>query len=273
MQTVSKCKIKGKGKLSVLSKGMTVYRYSKDELNKTPKAGETKKIGNIEMVLLPGGTFQMGSNESEDEKPIHKVTVDSFWMGKYEVTQEEYEEIMGSNPSELKGKNLPVETVSWEDAVEFCKKFSEKYNVKARLPYEAEWEYACRGGTKTKYHWGDSVEFSVVDQYEVYVKNSYDKGSSSREYGINKVGSRKPNAFGLYDMSGNVSEWCADWYGGSYYKSSPSKNPVGVQTGSFRVLRGGTWSSPDGRLRSSIRIRANPRDSDGTLGFRVVVSR
>ena len=264
MLTTSKCKIKGKGKLSGLSKGMTVYRYSKDIENKDElagKAGETKTIGNIEMVNLPGGTFEMGSNELIDEKPLHKVTVDDFWIGKYEVTQKQYEEIMGANPGYFKGDNLPVELVSWNDAVEFCKKFSEKYNVKARLPYEAEWEYACRGGTSTKYYWGNEVNGDFC---------WYSGNSDSNTH---EVGSKKPNAFGLYDMSGNVSEWCSDWYGESYYKSSPLKNPTGALGGRDRVLRGGFIYDKSNHLRSSFRFRHNPGYSSTSSGFRVVVSR
>lgn len=225
------------------------------------KAVETTIIGNIEMVKLPGGTFQMGSNESDNEKPVHKVTVDAFSIGKYEVTQSQYEEVMGTNPSKFRGGSLPVEQVSWDDAMEFCKKFSEKYNVNARLPYEAEWEYACRAGTSTKYYWGDELNADF---------HWYDVNSDSKTY---PVGQKKPNAFGLYDMSGNVWEWCIDWYSDSYYKSSSSKNPMGAPGGSDRIMRGGSWYVCGDCLRSSYRGWAEPGERSFHDGFRIVVTR
>jgi len=263
MMTTSRCKIKNKGKLSELSKGMTVYRYSKDDepAEETGKAGNIKKIGNIEMIMLEGGTFQMGSDMSDDEKPVHSVTIDQFWIGKYEVTQKQYEEIMGTNPSKFKEDNLPVEQVSWNDAIEFCKKFSKKYKVKARLPYEAEWEYACKAGTSTKYYWGNEMNGDYC---------WYDKNSDSKTH---PVGQKKPNAFGLYDMSGNVSEWCADLYDADYYKESPSKNPTGAQNGNLRVLRGESWYDISLGLRSSGRFRWLPEVRFYNYGFRVVVAR
>ncbi len=263
MLTTSKCKIKGKGELSDLIKGMRVYRYSKDtdiKEEKVGKAVETKTIGNIEMVKLPGGTFQMGSDELDNEKPVHKVTLDAFWIGKYEVTQKQYREVMGKNPSYHRGSaNLPVEQVSWVDAVEFCKAFSEKYNVKARLPSEAEWEYACRAGTSTKYYWGDDEN----GDFYWYGENSD---------GItHPVGQKKPNAFGLYDISGNVMEWCTDWFDGNYYEKSPSKSPKGAPSGSYRVLRGGSFGNVGEYLRSSARYWYDP--NRGGSGFRIVVAR
>jgi len=273
MQTVAKCKINGKGRLSDLKKGMTVYRYNKED-EQPGKPLETKLIGNMEMVLLKGGKFKMGSDKSDEEKPVHTVTVDGFWIGKFEVTQKEYAEITGTNPSRFKGDYLPVESVSWKEAVEFCKKFSEKYGVKARLPYEAEWEYACRGGTVTKYYWGESTEFSVIDQYAVFGENSYNNlTETSKNYGTHKVGSKKPNLFGLYDMNGNVMEWCSDYYSVSYYKSSPAKNPTGPSTGNNRVLRGGAWYYNSYWLRSSFRYSSKPEFRAAYDGFRIVVSR
>ncbi len=267
MQTIAKCKIKGNGKISELSKGMTVYRYSKvtenkDVLATAGKAGEIKMIGNIEMVMIPEGTFIMGSDKSTDEvKPAHRVNVSAFWIGKYEVTQKEYTEIMGGNPSYFDGDNLPVEMISWTDAVEFCDKFSIKYNVKARLPYEAEWEYACRSGSETGYFWGDIIN----GDYCWYIGNSSHK--------THPVGQKKPNAFGLYDMSGNVWEWCMDFYDADYYKNSHSKNPKGALSGSDRILRGGSWFDDDFYHFSYIRLKNLPWFRISYNGFRIVVSR
>ena len=269
MMTTSKCKIKGKAQLSALSKGMTVYRYIKeientDKADKTGKAGEMKKFGGIEMIKLPGGTFKMGSPESEELRikyeTQHEVTVDCFWIGRYEVTQKEYIEIMEENPSTFKGENLPVNMVNRKNAIEFCEKFSKKYDVKARLPYEAEWEYACRGGTSTRYYWGNEIN----GDYCWYIANS-DKTT-------HPVGLKKPNAFGLYDMSGNVWEWCMDRYDEDYYQNSPPKNPEGARSGSEYVLRGGNWNGDIGLVRSSFRNWSNEGSPHNTFGFRIVIS-
>ncbi len=262
MQTLSKCRIRGRGNPSDLKKGMTVTRYSREtekDKNKTNWTGDVKKFDNIEMVFIEGGTFSMGSQDG-NEKPVHSVTVDSFWIGKYEVTQGQYRLLMGENPSLYKGDNRPVEQVSWEDAIKFCKKFSEKYKVKARLPYEAEWEYACRAGTTTKYYWGNSVNGAYC---------WYDENSGRK---TKPVGTKKPNPYGLYDMSGNVSEWCMDWYQRDYYSDSPSKNPKGASDGDFRVVRGGSWSYGEDFLRSSFRSRFSPKDRLSFNGFRILIS-
>ena len=222
--------------------------------------GEVRTIGGIKFVYIQGGTFMMGSFDGDsNEKPEHKVNISSFRMSKYEVTQEQYRAIMGKNPSHFKGDSNPVEQVSWNDAVEFCKKFTKKYGVKMRLPYEAEWEYACRAGTTTKYYWGDSIDGS----YCWYNDNSGSK--------IHPVGQKKPNAFGLFDMSGNVWEWCMDWHDEDYYSSSPYKNPTGPSSGSSKVLRGGSWVDYPGGVRSAIRVGYGPDDGWDGGGFRVVV--
>lgn len=272
MQTTARCKLlkTGAGYFKNLEQGMSVYKYDraviKDHDKKsTNKAGQVEKIGNIDMVWLPGDTFMMGSegdsNDEIDEKPVHKVTVSAFYISVYEITQNQYKEIMGTNPSNFKGNNLPVEQVSWEDAMKFCKRFGKKYNVKARLPYEAEWEYACRAGTSTKYYWGDEVNGDYA---------WYDDNSDSKTH---PVGQKKPNAFGLYDMSGNVWELCMDWYSDSYYASSPSDNPEGPETGDSRVARGSSWLFYGGNLRSASREWATPISRDSNMGFRIVVLR
>jgi len=254
-------------KSSVATRDICKQYNSYTKVIKTDKIFLKKKIGGIEFVYIPGGTFMMGSNHySDDEKPVHRVTVDSFWMGRFEVTQKQYEAIIGSNPSYFKGFfgdtkiNHPVVQVSWNDAMEFCKRFSSKYGVKARLPYEAEWEYACRAGTTTIYYWGDSVN----GDYCWYHDNSGRK--------THPVGKKKPNAWGLYDMSGNVSEWCMDWFDGSYYKNNPAENPRGPSSGEYRVFRGGSfYDYYFDHLRNSERNWNNPNVRYTNSGFRVVI--
>jgi len=208
------------------------------------------------MALIPGGTFMMGSNDGEsDEKPVHQVTVNGFYMDKTEVTQAEYERVMGTNPSYFKGcPDCPVEKVIWYDAKEYCDK------VGKRLPTEAEWEYAARAGSTTKYYWGNGAP----DAYAWYNGNSESK--------THPVGQKQPNAWGLYDMSGNVWEWCSDWYDLDYSKSS-SQNPQGPSSGEYRVLRGGLWGNLPVILRSAVRYRFAPDSRLIVSGFRCVRSR
>ena len=180
-----------------------------------------RQFSGPQMVLVKGGTFQMGSNERDDEKPIHAVTVGDFYIGKYEVTQKEWEAVMGSNPSRFKGANRPVELVSWNSIQEFLQKLNSKAGKHYRLPTEAEWEYAAKGGNQGQ-------------NYECSGSNSIDEvawynGNSSRQ--THEVGQKQPNELGIYDMSGNVWEWCSDWYDANYYSSSPSKNPQGPSSG------------------------------------------
>jgi formylglycine-generating enzyme required for sulfatase activity len=207
----------------------------------------------LEMVFVKGGEFEMGSVDGgSDEKPVHKVWVDDFYIGKYPVTQGEYERVMGNNPSHFKGDpRLPVDKVTWHDAMEFCKR------VGKRLPTEAEWEYSARSG-------GKRVE---------YATSTGELSPSLANYGhgvgmTTVVGSYPPNGLGLYDMSGNVWEWCADWYGP--YSREDYKNPQGPAIGSHRVLRGGSWLGNPIRLRASIRDSIVPSFPYYTLGFRCV---
>jgi formylglycine-generating enzyme required for sulfatase activity len=223
-----------------------------------------KEIGGIKFVKLPPGSFIMGSREedgNDDEHPQHKVIIDGFWIGMYEVTQKQYQDIMKDNPSYFNGYNLPVENISWNDATEFCKRFSKKYNVEARLPYEAEWEYACRAGSTTTYYWGDEPD-------EKYCWFSYCSDKKTQP-----VGQKIQNRWGLFDMSGNVSEWCMDWYNNeeNYYQNSPAKNPKGLSSGSDRVLRGGSWDDDYNNIRSATRYRMEPSNTKSCYGFRVVV--
>ena len=220
-------------------------------------------VNSIGMRFVPisTGTFTMGEG-----KTAHKVTLtQAFHLGQHEVTQEQYEKVMGKNPSHFKGKQNPVEKVSWDEAVEFCRKLSElpaekKAGHVYRLPTEAEWEYACRAGTTTKYSFGDSE--SELGDYAWYRDNS---GETTHP-----VGGKKPNPWGLYDMHGNVFEWCQDWYGD--YPSGAVTDPTGAAVGSIRVLRGGCWYDYSGHCRSAGRSRATPVYRDLNLGFRVLRS-
>lgn len=219
----------------------------------------------MEFVLIPAGSFTMGSDKSRDnEKPAHKVTITNpFYLGKYEVTQPQYEVIMGMNPSGFKNPKNPVEKVTWYMAVEFCEKLSKKTGKTCRLPTEAEWEYACRAGSDTKYCFG---EFSKpLKEYAWFKKNAAGK--------THEVGQKKPNDWGLYDMYGNAWEWCQDWYDQTFYANSPEKDPKGPETGKWRVLRGGSWYEPDSALKSSTRARIKPKVTDTNYGFRVCVEK
>jgi formylglycine-generating enzyme required for sulfatase activity len=220
----------------------------------------------LEMVLIPAGEFLMGSpdsdkNASGDEKPQHRVRITKpFYLGKYLVTQEQWEAVMGTNPSYYKGPRNPVEDVSWEDCRGFVEKLSAKTGGgKFSLPTEAQWEYACRAGSTTRYCFGD--EESGLGEYAWYGENS---GNTTHP-----VGGKKPNAWGLYDVHGNVWQWCQDWYDGGYYANSPTDDPTGPSGGSFRVFRGGTWFYPAGACRSAYRYGGEPGLRDSGLGFRV----
>jgi formylglycine-generating enzyme required for sulfatase activity len=213
----------------------------------------------IEMVSIQSGTFQMGSNDGEsDEKPIHSVTVSSFYMGKYEVTQKQWREVMGQDPPELYFKGCdqcPVENVSWNDIQEFIKKLNTKTGKNYRLPTEAEWEYAARGGQSYQYAGSDNIDNVAW----------YDGNSGSKTH---PVGQKSPNGYGLYDMSGNVWEWCNDWYGD--YSSGAVTNPKGPSTVSRRVLRGGSWFTDASYCRVANRFSDSPDYRNDTLGFRLV---
>jgi len=236
---------------------------------KSPPKELTVDLGKgvkLEMVLIPAGEFLMGSPDSDkdadkDEKPQHKVRITKpFYLGKYQVTQEQWEAVMGGNPSHFKDPKNPVETVSWDD----CQKFLDKLNAKVgggkfRLPSEAQWEYACRAGSTTKYCFGDDA--SKLGEYAWYGKNS---GNTTHP-----VGEKKPSGWGLYDMHGNVWEWCLDWYEDGYYKESPVDDPTGAATGSIRVLRGGGWGDPAGYCRSAYRAYRAPGFRRIILGLRV----
>ena len=213
---------------------------------------------NKDMVLIQAGTFKMGSPASDkgrtDDESLHQVTITKqYYMGIYEVTQELWEAVIGHNPSSKnKGAKLPVTDVSWSDCQEFLKRLNEKSNAGYRLPTEAEWEYACRAGTTTAYSFGDRI-----------TKNDANFDDST----IREVGSYKPNAFGLYDMHGNVWEWCEDWYGA--YSAGAVTDPKGLGWGNRRVLRGGSFVSDGSAARSPNRGVNTPTDRLNYLGFRL----
>ena len=216
---------------------------------------------------IPAGKFMMGSPDGEkdrqpNEGPQHEVAISKpFYMGIYHVTQEQYEAVMGKNPSNFKGPQNPVETVSWDEAVEFCKKASEKAGKKVRLPTEAEWEYACRAGSKTRFCFGDDDD--KLGDFAWYAANS---GNTTHP-----VGQKKPNAWGLYDLHGNVWQWCADRYDDKYYGNSPKTDPTGPAEGPYRVLRGGSWNNSPQGCRSAFRINNAPDGRNDLIGFRVAM--
>lgn len=229
----------------------------------------------LEMVFIPGGSFQMGSPNSEsvrddDEGPVHRVELDGFWIGKYEVTQAQYRVIMGTNPSHLKGDNRPVERVSWDDAMEFCRKLSQKTGKRFTLPTEAQWEYACRAGTTGPFAFGNCLSTSDANYKGNYPLSGCSKGRYLKSTW--DVGSGRANAWGLYDMHGNVWELCLDWYGEDYYSESPRRNPVGPGSGSYRVCRGGGWNLYARGCRSAYRVWSAPSFTSGNLGFRLVMT-
>jgi len=237
----------------------------------------TEDLGNgvtLEMVEILGGTFIMGSPKSEakrgsNEGPQHQVTVPSFYMGKYELTQVQYEAIIGTNPSNFKGDNRPVERVSWNNAVEFCKKLSQKTGKKYRLPSEAEWEYACRAGTTTPFYFGESITPDLVNYDGNHTYASAPKGKYRRQ--TTDVGTFPPNSFGLYDMHGNVWEWCQDDYKNDYINAPTDGSALTSPSRSAKLLRGGSWYDAPGNCRSAFRYY-NLDDYDNPFGFRVVCS-
>ena len=216
--------------------------------------------------LIPAGEFVMGSPSNEadrniDEGPQRTVKLTKpFYMGVTDVTQAQYQRVMGSKPSEWKGDNLPVEQVSWNDATEFCRRMSQLTGLTITLPTEAQWEYACRAGTTTPYYFGSNA--NQLGDYAWFTSNSGSK--------THPVGTKKPNAWGLYDMHGNVWEWCQDWFQDSYNGLAKS-DPQGPQSGADRVLRGGGWSYDALNCRSAARGRDAPDYTYGGYGVRVVL--
>ncbi|MHC4075963.1 MAG: formylglycine-generating enzyme family protein, partial [Planctomycetota bacterium] len=261
----------------------------------------------MKLVYIPAGEFMMGSRDSAskvarkhrgkkdeytNELPQHKVQISKgFYMGIYEVTQGQYRAIMGRNPSGFKGNDLPVEIVSWHDAVKFCEKLSQKEGKTYRLPTEAQWEYACRAGTTTPFYFGETISTDQANFYGTGVYGNGRKGVNREK--TTEVGSFPPNAFGLYDMHGNVEEWCQDWYDENYYSNSPEIDPEGAnpppplnrsrrrapvrppkkgdKPKPGRVKRGGSFGHPAKLCRSSNRYKNRPDNRNICRGFRVVL--
>jgi formylglycine-generating enzyme required for sulfatase activity len=229
---------------------------------KQPKV-ETVDLGggvNLEMVLLPAAKFIMGvkaPGPQSKDNPQHEVTITKpFYIGKYEVTQEQWQAVMGSNPSEPKGPKLPVTNVSWDDCQVFIKKLNEKSKGGYRLPTDAEWEYACRGGTQTAFAFGDTI---------TQAQANFGYGNAGK---VVAVGSYKPNAFGLYDMHGNVWEWCQDW--NAPLTDKAVTDPTGPATGKDRILRGGCfYDDPGGGVSSTFRYEFEPNFGTIYFGFRL----
>ncbi len=222
------------------------------------------------MVLVPGGFFMMGCSSwagdcEEDAYPVHRVELDAFYLGKYEVTQRQWKELMNDNPSHHRGcEDCPVESVGWNDIQEFIRRLNKATNKRYRLPTEAEWEYAARGGGKPE-KWSGTSNPEKLEDYAWYWKNS---GQRAR-----LVGTRLPNGLGLYDMTGNVDEWCSDVYTAIYYRSSTTKNPAGPKSSPFRVIRGGNWNHPGDEIRTVIRYHVTQGARHNGLGFRLALSK
>ncbi|MEM6398635.1 MAG: SUMF1/EgtB/PvdO family nonheme iron enzyme [Cyanobacteria bacterium P01_D01_bin.116] len=284
----------GLRKLGVLQE-LLVVELSEDatptiHLLPTPETWVVELSKGIELVMvrIPGGTFMMGSPEREGynrERPQHQVTVPDFWMGQFPVTQAQYEALMGYNPSSFptNGSNRPVETVSWYKAVDFCQRLSKLTGQEFRLPSEAEWEYACRAGTTTPFSFGETITTDYANyrgtdlnlRGKIY-SGAYGQGSKGifREQ-TTEVGSFPPNAFGLYDMHGNVWEWCADhWHDNYENASTDSSTWVGQNSDNnrYHVLRGGSWLDYSVHCRSAFRYELNPGNTDNDIGLRVVCS-
>lgn len=222
----------------------------------------------LKMKLIPSGTFTIGSPGGEtdryrDEGPQYKVTISkSFYIGIYEVTQALWGAVMGTNPSVFTNlPNNPVESISWDDCQEFIRKLNAMGIGTFRLPTEAEWEYACRAGSTTKFYWGEDPGYTLIGQYAWYVDNSKNKTQA--------VGLKKPNAWGLFDMLGNIREWCNDWYA-EPYSTVAQIDPTGPSTGTYRVLRGGSWNAYPQNCRVADRGGAEPTALGISDGFRLV---
>jgi formylglycine-generating enzyme required for sulfatase activity len=227
----------------------------------------------FEMIDVEGGTFYMGAQKDNPtdtnydasayqiESPVHQVSISSYAIGKFEVTQAQWNAAMGNNPSNIQGDNLPVDNVTWEDIQAFISILNEKSGLNYRLPTEAEWEFAAKGGNKSEKF--DYSGNSVLSACGWYYSNS--------ESTTHEVGSKIPNELGIYDMSGNVREWCNDWFG--YYYSSMEDNPQGAYDGNMKVNRGGSWTTPAVNCRNTYRHTDYPYEKALDLGFRLVLSK
>jgi formylglycine-generating enzyme required for sulfatase activity len=220
----------------------------------------------FEMVFVEGGSFMMGCDTNSvrcirDEVPMHRVTLSDFYIGKSEVTQLLWQAVMGNNPSKLKGDHLPVELVSYKDCQTFIKRLSEITGRQFAMPTEAQWEYSARGGNKSRgYKYSGSNDIDAVAWY------SGNSGGRPR-----RVADKLPNELGIYDMTGNVFEWCSDWYNEKYYESSPEESPTGFALGTFRVFRGGSWRNTPQFCNVTRRNYIRPDKRYNDLGLRLVL--
>jgi len=268
---------------------MTVNAEGKDKSRSPGRAQYfTEDLGNgvaLEMVAIPAGEFLMGAaaNEqsaSDNGTPQHRVKVPEFSVGKFAVTQAQWSQVAGLpkvkvdlnlDPSNFKGAKRPVEQVSWEQAVEFCERLSQKTGKTYRLPSEAEWEYACRAGTTTPFYFGETITSDLVNCNGIIPYGNAPEGEYRQQ--TTEVGTFPPNGFGLYDMHGNVLEWCADpWHGN--YQDAPTDGSVWTTNGDNerRVIRGGSWFNLPVNCRSAYRYPSSPRVTDISIGFRIVCS-
>ncbi|PPT05882.1 serine/threonine protein kinase [Geitlerinema sp. FC II] len=284
--------IASKGQIVVTSQGQTSI-----ECQRIVVPCFREQLGDgveLDMVLIPGGEFWMGSPEDElehrdRESPRHLVKVPQFFMGKYPVTQSQWRAVaafpkvereLRSDPSHFKGNNRPVEKVKWFDAVEFCQRLSKQTGRQYRLPSEAEWEYACRAGTTTPFHFGETITTDLAnyrgtdnEELEGLLSASYGRGPKGefREK-TTEVGSFPANAFGIYDMHGNVWEWCADdWH--DNYEGAPADGRIWLNNNPIKhkkLIRGGSWTNNPGNCRSAFRLESYTTGSGNNTGFRVV---
>lgn len=239
---------------------------------KREQYGKVLKVGGIEFVWVPAGCFKMGSKLSKDEMPVHKVCVDGFYMTKYEITQKQWHDVMQTAPwkgkqNAAEGESYPATHVDWGSAYLFVQYFNKKYYLNVDLPTEAEWEYAARAGSEAKWPFGDDA--AMLGEYAWYHDNTVKAGMKSAQ----KVGLKRPNPWGLYDMQGNVWEWCSDSYNATFYSKSPEKNPrfnhATSHEGTF-IMRGGAWNSGVDLTRVAFRGDKKHDYSSANLGFRMV---
>ncbi|RJR08375.1 zinc-ribbon domain-containing protein [Candidatus Parcubacteria bacterium] len=257
--------------------GATLQQFSHEKsITAIYQSKITVNTTGAELILIPCGTFQMGSEKYDDEKPIHIIEVKSFYMSKYPVTNKEY--CIYKKGHKNPGNNFPVVRINWYEVIDYCNWLSDRERLPRcyvgksdnivlniskngyRLPTEAEWEYACRAGSPTNYYWGNEMNGDYC---------WYDENSGGMYH---PVGQKKPNKFGLYDMSGNVFEWCSDWYDKNYYSISLSDDPIGPERGVGRVIRGGSYYGGTDYWRSSGRNYSNPNNYYDVIGFRLVRS-
>lgn len=232
---------------------------------------DTTKGLQLHMVAIEGGSFMMGSDLEVEEQPIHEVILDDYYIGMFEVTQHQWKTIMGHNPSRYKGDSLPVEQISWNTVQRFLTKLNTLTGKNYRLPTEAEWEYAARAGTSSLFHFGDCLSTDQANYNGNFPYKTCPTGVYRKKH--LPVGSFAPNAWGLYDIHGNVWEWCNDIYADEYYKSSPKENPQGAEKGTYRVIRGGGWGYFADGCRSANRGFYGASISYDGIGLRLVCSK